>query len=239
MNRISDVLKIDQALTPQSLNGAGTGQYFMMNTYRRALFTVNVGAMAAAATAAMQAMQAKDSSGTDAKVITGLTATITANTKVSSAKLLSGDVHVAGEVYTINGLAFTAAAADVPTERTYAVGASATTSTANLAAKINHATLGVPGVLATADTGTLTLTAIEPGEIDITISASVSAVGVPSTLTAVGYLEVEAGMLDDAEGFDHVALRVTNSAAMLTGAGLLRECRETPTQYVAASDVAV
>ena len=240
MNRLSDVLKIDNGLTPISLNGAGTGPYHRMDLYRKGLFVVNVGAMAAAATSAMQVMQATNAAAGGAKVVTDLTATITANVNVASALLTSGAVHVAGNTYTVNGLVFTAAAADVPTSRTYAIGADATASTANLAAKINHATLGVPGVLASANAGALTLTAIEPGDTAISLSASGGAVGVPSTLSAVGYCEVDANMLDTENGFDHVAIRVTNSAAILTGAQLIRgDARYSPTQYVAAADAVV
>jgi hypothetical protein len=234
--RLSERLKVDIGLTSANLNGAGTGAYFPMSKYRRALFIVEIGAMAAAATAALQAMQATDAAGTGAKVITNNAATITANARVAAALLTSAAVHVAGETYTINGLVFTAAAADVPTARTYAIGADQTASTAALAAKINHPTLGVPGVLASAALGVLTLTAIEPGEVAISIAASAGATGVPSTARAVGYVEVEDTFLDLAGGFTHVAIRVTNSAAMLTGAVLVRgEGRYSPTQHVAAA----
>ena len=243
MNLLSEKLKIDTALTSANLNGAGTGEYFPLAKYGRALFMVEIGAMAAAATSGLQVMQATDAAaGGPAKVVTNNAATITANSHVAAALLTSGVIHVAGDTYVVNGLTFTAAAADVPTTRTYAIGANATDSTANLAAKINHATLGVPGVLASANVGALTLTATEPGEVDITLSAGAGAVGVPSTLRAVGYVECDASFLDIANGFDHVAIRVTNSAAMLTGAVLVRgDARYSPVQYVAASktDVSV
>lgn len=243
MKLLSEDVKMDIALTSQSLNGAGTGEYFRMDRHRKALFIAEVGAMAAAVTSVLQVMQAQDAAGTGAKVITNNAATITANTKVVAALLTSALVHVAGDTYTINGLTFTAAAADGgATSRTYAIGADATASTANLAAKINSAVVGVPGVTASAAVGVLTLTADEPGDAAITLSASAGAVGVPSTARAIAYVECDATFLDDANGFDHVALRVTNSAATLTGAVLLRgNGRYTPTQYVAASktDVAV
>lgn len=237
MKLLSEAIKIDSGLISQSLNGAGTGAYFRMDRDRKALFVVEVGAMAAAATSALQVMQATDAAAGGAKVITNNAATITANINVSSALLTSGLVHVAGNVYTVNGLAFTAAAADGgATSRTYAIGANATESTANLAAKINDPVIGVPGVLADANVGALTLTAIEPGDIAITLEASGGAVGVPSTLSAVAYVECDATFLDDANGFDHVAIQVTNSAAIQTGAVLIRgNSRYSPTQYVAAS----
>jgi hypothetical protein len=236
MKLLSESQKIDIALTSQSLNGAGTGTYYKMDKYGKALFVAEVGAMAAGVTSALQVMQAQDSAGTGAKVITNNAATITANTKATVALLTSAAVHVAAEVYTINGLEFTAAAADVAKTRTYAIGANATESTANLAAKINSAITGVPGVTATAANGVLTLTSDEPGEITITLTASALAVGVPSTGKAIGYVECDASYLDIVNGFKYVALRVTNSAATLTGAVLLRgEGRFNPEQQVAAA----
>ena len=223
MKLLSEAAKLDIGLIPISLNGAGTGPYFRMDMDRKALFVVEVGAMAAAATSVAQVMQATDAAAGGAKVITNNAATITANTNVTSALLTSALVHVAGDTYTVNGLTYTAAAADGgATSRTYAIGADATASTANLAAKINSAVVGVPGVLAAANVGALTLTADEPGDIAITLSASAGAVGVPSTLSAIAYVECDASFLDSANGFDHVAIRLTNSAATLTGATLLR-----------------
>lgn len=237
MNKLlSEVVKIDTALTSANLNGAGTGAYFKMDKYRKALFVVEVGAMAAAATSVAQVMQAQDAAATGAKVVTNNAATITANVNVAAALLTSAVVHVAGDVYTVNGLTFTAAAADVPGTRTYAIGADATASTANLAAKINDSVIGVPGVLASAAVGVLTLTAIEPGDVAITLTAGAGDVGVPSTARAVAYVECDASFLDNANDFTHVAIRVTNSAAIQTGGVLLRgDGRYSPTQYVAAS----
>lgn len=237
MERICDKVKIDTALAPVSLNGAGTGEYFRMDLHRKALFVVNVGAMAAGKTSEIQVMQAQDAAGTGAKVVASSTATITANTNVQAALLTSAVTHVAGDAYTVNGLVFTAASADGgPGTRTYAIGASATASTANLAAKINDETIGVPGVLAVAADGVLTLTADEPGETSITLAASAGAKGVPSTARAVAYVEVDAENLDTNNGYTHVAVRLTNSAEIVSGAVLLRgQSRYSANQVVAAS----
>lgn len=51
-----------------------------------------------------------------------------------------------------------------------------------------------------------------------------------------GYVECDASFLDLVNGFDHIVLRVTNSAAVQTGAVLLRgEARFNPVQKVAAA----
>lgn len=245
---LSEAVKVDVGLTSASLNGAGTGPYYSMKNAVRALFVVEIGAMAAAATSILQVMQADSAAGGNAKVITNNAATITANTKVAAATLsivsAAGGVHVAGQTVTINGCVFTAAAADVPTSRTYAVGATGAASAANLLAKINSSdpNIGVPGVVGVsavvgADT-VLTLTAINPGETTITAVAS-DATTVVATLRAIAYVECNEAFLDTENGFDHVAIRVTNSAAMQTGAVLLRDMRYSPNQHVAASKVDV
>lgn len=236
MALISEKVKMDVGLIPISLNGAGTGPYYNMQSSRKAVFAVELGAMAAAATSVIQVMQAQNAAGTGAKVITNNAATVTANINVTTAAFTSAVVHVAGDAYTVNGLTFTAAAADGGvSSRTYAIGADATASTANLAAKINSSIVGVPGVTASAAAGLLTLRAVEPGENTITLSATAGDVGVPSTLSAIAYVECDASFLDDTNGFNHVAIRVTNSAATLTNAMLLREGRYSPGQNVAAS----
>lgn len=236
MNRITDLNKIDVGLVSANLNGAGTGPYYRMDKYRKAVFAVEYGAMAAGVTSEIQIMQATDAEASGAKVLTAGVATVNANTNVSSALLTSGAVHVATDEYTVNGLTFTAAADDVEGSRTYAIGANQTDSTLNLANKINDPVIGVPGVTATADAGVLTLTATEPGDVSITISASAGAVGVPSTASAVAFVECDASTLDSNNSFSHVAVRVTNSAATLTGSVLVRgEGRYSPSQNVAAS----
>ena len=236
MNRITDLNKIDVGLVSANLNGAGTGPYYRMDKYRKAVFAVEYGAMAAGVTSVIQVMQATDAAAGGAKVLTAGVATVNANTNVSSALLASGAVHVAGDTYTINGLTFTAAAADVPGARTYAIGGNATDSTLALANKINDPVIGVPGVTAAAAVGNLTLTVDEPGDTTITISTSGGAVGVPSTLNAVAFVECDASTLDSNNSFSHVAVRVTNSDATQTGSILIRgEARYNPDQTVAAS----
>jgi hypothetical protein len=243
--RLSEQLKIDTALPSSNLNGAGTGAYFPMSSFRKALFMAEIAAMAAAATSVLQVMQAQNRDGGGAKVVTNNAATITANTRAAAIALTiasnAGGVHVAGQTVTINGLVFTAAAADVPNTRTYAVGASGADSAAALLAKINSANpnVGVPGIVgASAVDGAntvITLTAAKPGEATITAVAS-AATTVVSTLRAVGFVECDAAFLDKVLGFTHVALRVTNSAAMQTGAVLVRgDGRYSPTQQVAAA----
>ena len=97
----------------------------------------------------------------------------------------------------------------------------------------------MPGVTASAEQAVVTLTVDEPGEMTITITDATAVRIVPATLRAIGYVECDTAFLD--EGFNYVALRVTNSAAALTGAILVRgENRYSPlTNQVAAAKVDV
>ena len=160
------------------------------------------------------------------------------NTGAEIVTLTLNAVQVADTV-TINGLVFTAAAAaDLP-NRKFSQSGDNTADAASLAAAINHATAGVPGILATPNAAVVTLTAVPIGETVITAAASAATVTV-ATVRAIGYLEVDASMLDNALGFSHVALSITNSAGMITSALLLRgNGRYSAVQHVAAADVAV
>ena len=235
---LSEINKVDIAIVPASINNASTGPYYNLGLRNKALFVWETGAMAAGVTSVGQVMQAKDAAGTDAKAITNNAATITANTKVAAATL-TVDTVVATNKVTVNGLTFEAAAAADLANRKFVVGAADADCAASLAAAINHATAGVPGVTAAANNAIVTLTSTEPGEVTITITDATAVRIVPATLRAIGYVECDTAFLD--EGFNYVALRVTNSAAALTGAILVRgENRYSPlTNQVAAAKVDV
>jgi phosphotransferase system HPr-like phosphotransfer protein len=231
---LSEAMKIDIGLTSQSLNGAGTGPYYSMKNYGKALFVVELGAMAAGVTSALQVMQAQNAAGDGAKVVTNNAATITANTKVAGMTITCATVIATDEV-TINGLTFVADAAEDLPNRKFAVGANDTACAASLVKAINDATVGVPGVTATSALGVVTLTVDDPGEVTLTASSPDATITV-ATLRAIGYVECDASYLDNVNGFTHIALRVTNSAATQTGAVLLRgQGRLSPVQYVAAA----
>ncbi len=236
---LSESVKIDIALTSQSLNGPGTGPYYKLDKYGKALFVWEVGAQGTGVTSIGQVMQAQNAAGTGAKPITNNAATITSAAGAQSVLIDNTAIHVADDTYTINGLTFTAAAADGgATSRTYAVGANVGACSANLAAKINDSVIGVPGVTASVSGNDVLLVVDE--DVLITVTTSAGAQGVPVTQRAIGYVECDASFLDLVGGFTHVALRVTNSAATQTGAIMLRgQGRFSPVQKVAASKVNV
>ena len=240
MKLVSEDIKLDVAIEPQSIVGDSTTAFFDMSHYGRALFVVQLGAMADAVTCAMQARQDVSEAGTTAKDITNAAAIATSCTKVTSAKLTVDGCDV-GDTCTINGLTFTGAAAESLKDRKFAADNTKNKETGeSLAKAINDATYGVPGVTAAADAnGVVTLTATLPGETDITVTGTAIKL-VPATLSALAYVEVDSAHLDHANGCDHVALKITNSAATITSVLLLRGAgRYTPDQHVAAAKVDV
>ncbi|MHA1168304.1 MAG: hypothetical protein ACTSRU_10820 [Candidatus Hodarchaeales archaeon] len=251
MNLISEATKLNTGISPASINGASTGAYFGLSQHRKALFFATLGAMAVGATAEIQVLQALDAAGTDSKVITGAVATVTANTNASVIRLAivtaGGGVHVAGQTVTITvageDYVFIAAAADDPLTREYAVGSTGADSAAALLEKINSSdeNIFVPGVIGAGgidgSDSIITLTSEEPGETLISAVASDSTT-VVSTIEAISFVEIDSSALDVNNDFSHVAVRVTNSAAILTGVSLIRGgSRYAPDQDVADSAV--
>ncbi len=244
-HNLSQVNKIDSAMTAASIDGTATGLFFSMSVTRKALFVATLGAIANGATAIFQVVESTDSLGSSAKDIADKTVTVTGGTNASAAKLAivsaAGGVHVAGETVTINGLVFTAAVSDVPESRVYAVGSTGAESAANLLAKINSedSGIGISDILAIASVEStnsiITLVGTEPGETLVNAVAS-SGTTVVSTSIATAFVEVDASEMDINNGFSHLAIKVTTSAAISSGIALIRDhSRYTPEQFVAAS----
>jgi hypothetical protein len=234
MNKVSDTLKIDVGLAPVSLATTNaTGDYLPMANYRRILFLVNAAAMAVTKTVVAQLYQATDADGTSAKVITGATITITANTKVKAATVTLA-TFTAGNVIVINGLTFTAhASTTTKSTRNFSIAGSDTQDGDELVSCINDATYGVPGVVASNSSGTVTLKATDAASVTV---VGVVTIGVAATLRADGFVEVSASDLDTVNGFDHVAVKLTTDATIVVGASAVRGSeRYTPVQFVGGS----
>jgi hypothetical protein len=236
MKLVAEKVKIANAMLPVSVTGASTThKFFPMAGFHRVAFQV-VGvavSIADAATMILQTMQATDSAGTGVKVISNNAATATVPVKVIAANVTLANA-AAGSVITINGLTFEAAAAADLANRKFAVGSDNAGSATSLAAAINHATAGVPGVTASANAAVVTLTVDEPGETTITITDATAAVFTPIATALEAIVEVDASNLDIAGGFDHVACRVTTSAAITCSTTAIFDPRYSPGQQVAA-----
>lgn len=241
MNRIIDELKVDVGYKPTSLaSTVGTGPYFPVKDSRKIAFLVNTAGMVTGASVAAQVMQATDAAASGAKVVTNAVATITADTKVKAATVTLSTL-LAGSTVVINGLTFTAQT-DTTTyaNREFKIDGNDTADAAALVLCINHATYGVPGILASSSSGVVTLTAIEPGENYITVVGT-AVTGVAATLYADAAVEIDASELDTNNGFDHVAIRLTTaSGTVIVGAMLVRGgLRYSPTQYLGDSHAGI
>ncbi|MCC6696304.1 MAG: hypothetical protein IT365_11795 [Candidatus Hydrogenedentes bacterium] len=241
MNRLSEALKVDQGLIPMALNNTNTtGRYFKMKGFSRALWILNVAAMAATKTAQLQIMEATDEAGTGGQAITAAVATITANAAVKKATVaLASVLNTQTLTITVRGVSYTFTAhTDTTTAANleFSISGNDSADADELVSLINHATYGVPGVTASNNAGTITLTVDEEGDATLTISASAATFTI-ATVEALAYVEIENYTLS--AGFSHVAAKVTTTANTVVSVALLREARELPvTQYVGASAAA-
>lgn len=229
MKQLSESHKIDIGLVGQTLSATNaTGAYHSMAGVKRALAIMKIGALAATKTCILQIMQATDAAATSAKVITGAACTVTANTLVTKVNVALASTST-GDLVVVNGVTYTQAAATSVADREFL-------DAAGLVLCINNATYGVTGVLATASTTNVILTASAPGDTVLTVvSTDVGGTVVTSTLEALGFVEIRGGDMDTANSFDHIACKVTSTGAGIDDVTLIREMCETPTQKVGAS----
>lgn len=243
--RISEEVKIDIGFVAQALNNTnGTGKYYSMEGYRKALVILSGGAMAATKTTKIELLQAAIALGTGAVGIPttaaqAALATIAANTKVTEMTVTLATFLVDG-VITINGLDFTAhATVTTLADREFSISGTDTDDAVELCLCINDATYGVPGVTASSALGVVTLVATDGkiGETVITVTSVPSdATCVLATLKAQAFVEIDTSQLDKKDDFHFIAVKVTTTADTVVAAVLLRgNARFTPAQKVGAS----
>lgn len=233
--RISDEVKVDTALKPQSLATTNaTGAYHSLKRYGKALFVCGAAAMAATKTVVWQLFQATDGIGTGAVILTGMTCTATANTGVASVTV-TGTTVIATNTIVINGKTFTCMTSGaVVANGEFNIGGSDTLTMASLAATIN---VCFPELYALGSGTACTIVARDKGEAKVTIGAA-SGTLVSATNEAVAIIEVTGDQLT--AGFTHVALKATTDATIVVSGDVLRfPGRNSPVQQVAASDFAV
>jgi len=231
MELISERNKLDAALVPQTITNSNvTGLYFPVASFHRILAHLLVGAMAATKVVTLEIFQGIGRAGASGALIAGASAVITANVLVSKATITLGTV-LDGETIVINGLTFKGDTdTTTPAAREFSIAGDDTADAALLAGLINDETHGVPGVIATANAGTVTLVATEPGETLLTIVPG-AAKYTAATLEASAYVEIE--NMDLSAGFDHVAAKVTSTATGICSVTFLREARNAAVQEVA------
>jgi len=188
--------------------GGKVGKYLPVAGCAKLVALVNIDTLALAEAVVVTAVEATSRLGAGAANIATCTCTATANTKVEQLKITMNTPTV-DDTITINGLIYTAKGAENLALRQFdqsgIVGAQAT----SLAACINHATLGVPGITATPVAAVVTLTVNDPtagGYERITAVCSDPTKAIPATDLAQALLEIDASALSGAN--THVAIRV-------------------------------
>lgn len=221
MNKLFEEVKIDIGVAPVSLASNNlTSPYFCLADYRKAIAIVEAGLMAITKTVKLEVYQAKNAAAGSAKLLTGATATITANVNVASLTMALATVLNTHTII-INGLTFTAHTNTTNVAlRQFSIASSDTAAGDELAICINDPTYGVPGVTAVNVIGTVTLTATDPGGEVITAAQGVGATITVATLKAEAYIEIEALTLED--DFTHIATKVTTDATIVISSLLLR-----------------
>lgn len=237
MERLSEMSAIITALVPQALNDSNaTGRYIKMAKGFRLRAVLLHGAAAATKTGKIELLQAQDIAATGAKAITdrdgnAVTATFTANSLVNEATIALASVANT-DIVTVNGIDFTKAAANDFAAREFA-------DAAGLVLCINHATYGVPHVIASAVTTTVTVRANPEGDATVTVGKTeVAGTITLATTVALAFVDIPVGLLDLANDFYYVAAKVTTTANSVVAALFdLYPARWTPTQAVGASDL--
>lgn len=239
MERLYDSGKIDALLPTQTIAATTvTGEYLNVANYRSVATGANCGPMTVGETVAVQLTQAKDRDGTDVKDITGVTATVNANTKVNEVKVTLATVG-AGETLIINGLTFTAhlTVTDV-TLRQFSLAGSDANDAAELMTCLTDPEYGVPNVDVDILSNVLTISAFED------VGATITAVGdthiTVQTIVAQCYIEISTDLMDHQNGFTWVGIAVTTSGTTVVGStGGRFRARYTPIQSFAAEYLAV
>jgi hypothetical protein len=237
MQRIHERVKIDNGLIGQTINNTNaSGPFYKASDFRRAIGVLMCGALAVTKTCKLELMEATDAAGTSATLLTGATATITANVSVSELTIAL-DTVLNGEAVTINGLVFTGHTnTTTAASRQFSIAGDNTADAAALAGLINDSVYGVSGVTATAATGTITLKATDPGKTLIT-ATSAAATYTIATTKALAFVEFDG--LELSAGFTHIGCKITSTGNGGVAAVLLRtEERDVIEQKVAASAAA-
>lgn len=205
MKRFLDKNLVQLALMQALNNTNATGKYFDMREWRNFTGVLVVLSMAATKTAKLEFLQATDSSGTGAKGIPSdtdqeATKTVTANTSVIEATAEISSIANT-DVITVNGTAFTKAAAEDTDANEFDDGDS-------LASQINS---DVTGVTASFDTNTLTVVADDGYTVTISKTENSGTITL-ATVEAIVAVDVNLNDLDTDDDFFYVAPKVTTTA---------------------------
>ena len=233
---ISGYNKFDLVLGPTTITTALTSNYVDMTKYNKVIFIGQTGTMTSTDGMEMSLLQAKSSTGSGSvamsmySTINGTPGVAGQVTKVAECTLLGSSTYMGeANTFVINGLTFTLDASSDCSCSTATFNSSryVVTTTADaaghssdpwhavnhLAAYINHAQFGVPGVTAviSAATSYITLTANDHiGEASITCLPSLGDSGIYIN-KAIGSIECHSAQLATSSDFNFVALQSSAS----------------------------
>ena len=220
MHDIYEGTKIDTALQASTGVTSLTGEWYSMAKHAKALFLATIQGQLTGASLDFKVYEATDATGTSESQL-GATIAMAQGIKLAKAQVAFGSIDVDDTIiitpYTFVGgtltagtaLTFTAKASETLASRYFDQASGDTATGVSFAACVNDATYGVPGLLATADTGTVTLTLTEPGEGLFTITESDVAKSVVTDLIQQAAFEVAVQDLDRDNDFTHVGARVS------------------------------
>jgi hypothetical protein len=234
---LSEKVKFDIAVTPQSRSSDGTtGYYYNLEKYTSATFKFDAGTAGLTTTITASVYQATDKNGTGGARLTATDTVVYATSNLTVVTITpSISAGVTGATVAINGLTFTGVSgvATATTSSRQFVGNTANVSTTitNIAAIVNDADYGVPGVYASASSTTVTLRFAEMGDLT-KVSSSYDGIVVTSsnttdlTIAALqmgGIIDFPSKALSLTSSFTHVAMNISASASVLMSATIVRK----------------
>jgi len=231
MHMIREGVKVDCGIKPMDDATSITGEWFRMDTFAKGKFHGVVRGQTDGESCTMGVYEATDATGSDEQIL-GAVVTFTQGSKINLGQVtcdtVAADDTLILTPYYFNGegtltagtaLTFTAATAETIASREFDQSGTDTACGTSLAACINDATYGVPGLLASADTGVVTLSCTEPGGGDRQVTPADNGTGAfditesdAATLVVVDLIqmadfEVYVQDMDRDDDFTHIGAR--------------------------------
>ncbi len=222
-SKLTERLHVVAALEPSTINNSNTtGRYISMERCQRLLAILNSSAAASAKTVKLELFQAKTVAGGSAELITGKTATFTANVKANKVLLtLTNAENTDILTLTVYDPAGTG------TTHTLTKAASGANTWANAAALIVLLN-AMDGLVATAASEVVTVSCKDGYTITVAIGTE-AGTATTSTLQSTIYLEVNEFDMKTSEGFTHVAPKVSaTSTAGVHSVVFVMELKDLP-----------
>jgi hypothetical protein len=224
MFRMIEGYRVECPLVGQALSNTNvTGRYISANRMRRALFILNVGALAVSKTCKLEIMQAKTVAAGSAEAISGLTATITANTKVKKVTVALASVGT-GDTVTVTTYLHGVQADTATFTKGSADEGLGFTNAAGLEAAI---IANITGATAADSTTNVLITALDGYTITVT-STDVGGAVTVATNEAIVAVDVLEANISGSSGFCFLAPKVTSTGNGNVTVTVLMEMKDLP-----------